>query len=95
MKSFFEGKPTRKIRQRAVAVGVYQKAEEVRPDIDLLDEIVSLCRTAGARVVGRIIQHVDRFSATRELRTSPAGSDSASAIEIPPRRPAQVRILTT
>ena len=64
MKSFFEGKPTRKIRQRAVAVGVYQKAEEVRPDIDLLDEIVSLCRTAGARVVGRIIQHVDRFSAT-------------------------------
>lgn len=63
MKSFFEGKPTRKVRQRAVVVGVYEKTEEIRPDVNLLGEIVSLCRTAGARVVGRIIQHVDRFSA--------------------------------
>jgi 50S ribosomal subunit-associated GTPase HflX len=29
----------------------------------LLDEIISLCRTAGARVIGRLVQYVDRFSA--------------------------------
>jgi GTP-binding protein HflX len=62
LKSFFEGKPTRKVRQRAVVVGVYEKAREVPPDVNLLEEIVSLCRTAGARVVGRIVQFVDRFS---------------------------------
>ncbi len=63
MKSFFVGRPTRRVRQSAVVVGVYEKTEEIHPDVNLLEEIVSLCRTAGARVVGRLIQHVDHFSA--------------------------------
>lgn len=64
MKSFFEDVQAKKIRQRAIVVGVFKKTAVASPDDDLLDEIVSLCRTAGARVVGRVVQYVDRYNAS-------------------------------
>lgn len=64
MKSFFEDIRAKKIRQRAIAVGVFEKAAAASRDDDLMDEIASLCRTAGARVVGRIVQYVDRYNAS-------------------------------
>lgn len=63
MKSFFENIRAKKIKQRAIVVGVFKKTSMTNPDDDQLDEIVSLCRTAGARVVGRVVQYLDRFSA--------------------------------
>jgi GTP-binding protein HflX len=64
LKSFFEDIQAKKIRQRAIVVGVFKKAAGASHDDDLLDEIVSLCRTAGARVVGRVVQYVDRYNAS-------------------------------
>ncbi len=63
MKPFFENIQPKKIKQRAIVVGVFKKTSMATPGDGLLDEIASLCRTAGARVVGRIVQYVDRFSA--------------------------------
>lgn len=62
MKSFFEGTPKKRLRQRAVAVGVQKKRDHSRNQRYQLDEIVSLCRTAGAEVVGQLTQTVERFS---------------------------------
>ena len=60
MKSFFDGTPRKKALQRAVAVGVRKKGDYATAQDSYLDEIVSLCRTAGAEVVGRFMQAVDR-----------------------------------
>ena len=60
MKSFLHETQKRKIRQRAILVEVHKKSERGRED--LLDELASLCRTAGAIVVGRMVQGVERFS---------------------------------
>lgn len=62
MKSFFDGTPRKKALQRAVAVGVRKKGDYASAQDSYLDEIVSLCRTAGAEVVGRFMQAVDRFN---------------------------------
>ena len=62
MKSFFEGQPTKRIKQRAIVVGVYKKNDATHFDEDPLKEIVSLCKTAGARVIGDMTQYVDKFS---------------------------------
>lgn len=67
MKSFFEGTPKRRMRQRAVAVGVQKKNVYSTDRQYQLDEIVSLCRTAGAEVVGRFSQSVDRFNPSTML----------------------------
>jgi len=67
LKSFFEGTSTKKIRQRAIVVGVYKKDAGIAPDDRLLDEIASLCKTAGAKVVGRLTQFVDKFNAATLL----------------------------
>jgi GTPase len=61
LKSFFETSK-RKIRQKAIVAGVYLKGEKGGADGMLLDELASLCRTAGAAVVGRMIQVLDRFN---------------------------------
>lgn len=60
MKSFLHETQKRKIRQRAILVEVHKKSERGREE--LLDELASLCRTAGAIVVGRMVQGVERFS---------------------------------
>lgn len=62
MKSFFEETPGRRVKQRAVVVGAYRKDPSIMPDDRQLDEIVSLCKTAGARVVGRLIQFLEKFN---------------------------------
>ena len=62
MKSFFDGTPRKKALQRAVAVGVRKKGDYATAQDSYLDEIVRLCRTAGAEVVGRFMQAVDRFN---------------------------------
>ncbi len=62
MKSFFDGTPTKPVKQRAVVVGVFKKNEALHLDDNPLDEIISLCKTAGARVVGSITQYMDKFS---------------------------------
>jgi GTP-binding protein HflX len=62
LKSFFDGRPKRKTRRRAVVVGVYKKRDASAVRGNNLDEIESLCRTAGARVVGRLSQMVERFT---------------------------------
>lgn len=61
MKSFFEGIPTKKVRQRAIVAGVFRKDPSLQ-DERPLDEITSLCRTAGARVVGNIVQYLEKFN---------------------------------
>ncbi len=61
MKSFFDGIPTKRARQRAVVVGVFKK-DESHLEQNPLDEIISLCKTAGARVVGSVIQHVEKIN---------------------------------
>jgi GTP-binding protein HflX len=61
LKSFFETSK-RKTRQRAIVVGAYKKGESIDTDGVLLDELASLCRTAGASVVGRMTQVLERFS---------------------------------
>lgn len=62
MKSFFDGTPTKPVKQRAIVVGVFKKNEALHLDDNPLDEITSLCKTAGARVVGNITQYMDKFS---------------------------------
>jgi GTP-binding protein HflX len=64
LKSFFDGKPDKKRKQNAILVGVYDKKDYDPSRDNHLDEIASLCRTAGGKVVGRIIQAVDRFSSS-------------------------------
>lgn len=62
MKSFFEGIPGKKALRRAIVVGVRKKGEYSSSLGSHLDEIVSLCRTAGAEVVGRFMQALDRYN---------------------------------
>ncbi|UCE65730.1 MAG: GTPase HflX [Candidatus Zixiibacteriota bacterium] len=62
MKSFFDGTPKKKALQRAVVAGVRKKGDYAAVQDRYLDEIISLCRTAGAEVVGRFTQAVDRFN---------------------------------
>jgi len=62
LKSFFDGTPKKKALQRAIAVGIRKKGNYAFAQDSYLDEIVSLCRTAGAEVVGRFMQTVDRFN---------------------------------
>lgn len=80
MKSFFENIRPKKIRQRAIVVGVFKKTGMASPDDHLLDELVSLCRTAGARVVGRVVQYVDRFSAATMIGSGKV-AELASMVE--------------
>jgi GTPase len=61
LKSFFETSP-KKLRQRAIVVAVYKKSERNGIEDDSLGELSSLCRTAGASVVGKITQTLDRFN---------------------------------
>jgi len=62
LKSFFEGISTKKIKQKAVVVGVYKKSPIIDSGSNQLDEIASLCKTAGAKVVGRLSQQVDKLN---------------------------------
>jgi GTP-binding protein HflX len=62
LKSFLHETSKRKIRQRAILVGVYKKMDRIGADPELLDELASLCRTAGAIVVGRMIQTVESYN---------------------------------
>lgn len=62
MKSFLHETSKRKIKQRAVLVGIYKKSDKAVSDDEPLDELASLCRTAGAIIVGRMTQLVERFS---------------------------------
>ena len=64
MKSFFEAEEQRKLKPRAVVVGVYKKSSSGEEHNESLDEIISLCKTAGGRVVGRLTQYVDRFNSS-------------------------------
>lgn len=72
MKSFFDGTPTKPAKQRAVVVGVFKKNEALYLDDNPLDEIISLCKTAGARVVGSITQYMDKFSPATMLGSGKA-----------------------
>jgi GTP-binding protein HflX len=67
LKSFFDGTPKKRLLQRAVAVGIHKKSDYSLNRQNQLDEIVSLCRTAGADVVGRFSQTVDRFNPSTML----------------------------
>lgn len=62
MKSFLHETQKRKIKQRAILVGVHKKTEKSAFDEESLDELASLCHTAGAVVVGRLSQAVERYS---------------------------------
>jgi GTPase len=62
LKSFLHDTQKRKIKQRAILVGVYKKSDKAVSEEKPLDELASLCRTAGANVVGRLTQFVERFS---------------------------------
>ncbi|HBZ01070.1 MAG TPA: GTPase HflX [candidate division Zixibacteria bacterium] len=62
MKSFLHETSKRKIKQRAILVGIYKKSDKAVNDDEPLDELASLCRTAGAIIVGRMTQLVERFS---------------------------------
>jgi GTPase len=62
LKSFLHETSKRKIKQRAVLVGIYKKSDKPLVDEEPLDELASLCRTAGAVIVGRMSQYVERFS---------------------------------
>ncbi len=62
MKSFLHETKKRKIRQRAILVGVHKKADKIPLEQDSLDELASLCRTAGAIVVARVNQAVERYN---------------------------------
>jgi GTP-binding protein HflX len=63
LKSFFYETSKKKLKQRAIVVGVQKKGERTESEELLLDELESLCRTAGATVVGRVTQSIERFSA--------------------------------
>jgi len=62
LKTFLHETSRRKIKQRAVMVGVYKKDEDGDSKDVVLDELASLCRTAGATVVGKVTQFVDRYN---------------------------------
>jgi GTP-binding protein HflX len=61
LKSFFETS-RKKTRPRALTVGIYKKGDGAESNGALLDELASLCRTAGAQVVGKMTQALDRFN---------------------------------
>ncbi|OGC95089.1 MAG: GTPase HflX [candidate division Zixibacteria bacterium RBG_16_53_22] len=61
MRSFFETSK-KKVKQRAIIVGVSKKGDRGETDEAILDELASLCGTAGALVVGRMTQLLDRFN---------------------------------
>jgi GTP-binding protein HflX len=67
LKSFFDGISKKRLRQHAVAVGIQKKGDYSLNRQNHLDEIVSLCRTAGAEVVGRFTQSVERFNPSTML----------------------------
>jgi GTP-binding protein HflX len=67
LKSFFEETPVKRAKRRAIVVGVYQKEQAADHDEDTLGEIVSLCKTAGARIVGKVVQLVDRYNPSTML----------------------------
>jgi GTPase len=62
LKSFLHETSKRKIKQRAILVGIHKKSDKAVSDDEPLDELASLCRTAGAVIVGRMTQLVERFS---------------------------------
>jgi GTP-binding protein HflX len=62
LKSFLHDTQKWKIRQRAILVSVHKKADRTAIEVESLDELASLCRTAGAVVVGRIDQAVERYN---------------------------------
>ena len=62
MKSFLYETSKRKIRQRAIVVGIHKKSEKQEHEFEWLSEIKSLCRTAGARVVGQLSQIVEHYN---------------------------------
>jgi GTP-binding protein HflX len=62
LKTFFHQTSRRKLRQNAILAGVHKKSERAAFEAGTLDELASLCRTAGANVVGRITQVMDRFN---------------------------------
>jgi GTPase len=62
LKSFFHETSRKKIKQRAIIVGAYKKSDRLVSEEESLDELASLCHTAGAQVVGRIIQVLDRYN---------------------------------
>jgi GTP-binding protein HflX len=62
LKSFLYDTAKRKIRQRAIVVGVHRKSEKQDHEFGRLSEIKSLCRTAGARVVGQLTQIVEHYN---------------------------------
>ncbi len=62
MKSFFDGTLKKKLQRRAIIVGAYKKAENNNLQQNRLDEMASLCKTAGGKIVGRVSQYVDRFN---------------------------------
>ncbi len=62
MKSFFDGTLQKKLKRRAIVVGAYKKSENHNNQNNRLDEIISLSRTAGGKVVGSITQYVERFN---------------------------------
>ncbi len=62
MKSFLYETSKKKIKQRAIVVGAFLKKESEVQIEGLLDELASLCRTAGAKVVGRLTQSLDHFN---------------------------------
>ena len=62
MKNFLYETSKRKIRQRAIVVGVQKKGEKPDNNFEGLAEIKSLCRTAGARVVGELTQILEHYN---------------------------------
>jgi GTPase len=62
LKSFLHDTQKRKIKQRAILVGIYKKTDKGAGDERPLEELASLCRTAGAVIVGRMTQLVERFT---------------------------------
>jgi GTP-binding protein HflX len=62
LKSFLHETSKRKIKQRAILVGIYKKSEKTLLYEEPLEELASLCKTAGAVIVGKINQYVERFS---------------------------------
>ena len=62
MKNFLYETSKRKIRQRAIVVGVIKKSEKTDYNSEGLAEIKSLCRTAGAKVVGELTQTLEHYN---------------------------------
>jgi GTPase len=73
LKSFFHDTSKKKIRQRAIVVGVYKKTDKTSSDLSILDELVSLCRTAGAVVAGRMVQVLENYNAATLMGSGKVG----------------------